>query len=70
LITKLTNYGIFNYDSGSAPYILTSSIDPGDIIDGQHVIGIYPDRPTWLTGSNPYYYRNPINDSVKRMFKL
>lgn len=70
LITDLTNNNFFTYSAGNTPYLLTSSADPGDIPSGSYVIGIYPDRPTWLSYSCSYSYRNPDNDGIKRSLQL
>lgn len=70
LISQLTGYGFYTYSAGIQPYILTGSTDPGDIDIGQHVIGYYPDRPTWLNTSSTYHYRNYANNGVLRKLKL
>lgn len=70
IIDRLTDFGYFTWQSGSTPYILTSSEDPGDIIEGQPVIGISIERPDFIYPSCNYYYRNPVNDSIKRRLKL
>lgn len=73
----LISYGYFAYQSGSTfklqPFELTSSVEPTTYPEnGQWVIGLTQEMPDWLDDlqqigqTNPYMFRRPENDNIKR----